>query len=357
MFSLATIFENIKTLLENYWQVFVFEGVKYTLILSAIAVFFGSIFGVIIAIGRMSNWKPFRFLNKKKAKKGIVHAISEFNPISFLCSAYTEILRDTPLLLQLYLFVIILPTIIKIADFSMFTWTSIALALNSAAYVSELVRSGIQAVDKGQTEAARSLGMNNPAIYSVYQQAVQSLPGLSFDTVRCLADIYLEQKDYVMAKKYIDILDHTTCHRKWVKERRARLETIKGSVPEYRMGGQQFILQSFLPDISAMVDLYPQEKKYADYLLCGILAQKDGSTFYNVFQVIASHLFPDGKDIPELYQQALLLVASHDQNVLTKYMIDEHVWKRFADFTELMSQGRTAQAKRKYAGTYWGYVY
>ena len=102
----------------------------------------------------------FRMVIKKKAKKGIVHAISEFNPISFLCSAYTEILRDTPLLLQLYLFVIILPTIIKIADFSMFTWTSIALALNSAAYVSELVRSGIQAVDKGQTEAARSLGMN-----------------------------------------------------------------------------------------------------------------------------------------------------------------------------------------------------
>ena len=160
-----------------------------------------------------------------------------------------------------------------------------------------------------------------------------------------------------MAKKYIDILDHTTCHRKWVKERRARLETIKGSVPEYRMGGQQFILQSFLPDISAMVDLYPQEKKYADYLLCGILAQKDGNTFYNVFQVIASHLFPEGKNIPELYQQALLLIASHDQDVLNKYMIDEDVWKHFADFTELMSQGRTAQAKRKYAGTYWAYVY
>ena len=151
MFSLATILENIKTLIENYWQVFIFEGVKYTLILSAIAVFFGSIFGVVIALGRMSNWKPLRFLNKKKAKKGVVYSISEFNPISFLCSAYTEILRDTPLLLQLYLFVIILPTIIKIADFSMFTWTSIALALNSAAYVSELIRSGIQAVDKGQT--------------------------------------------------------------------------------------------------------------------------------------------------------------------------------------------------------------
>ena len=75
MFSLATILENIKTLIENYWQVFIFEGVKYTLILSAIAVFFGSIFGVVIALGRMSNWKPLRFLNKKKAKKGIVGRI------------------------------------------------------------------------------------------------------------------------------------------------------------------------------------------------------------------------------------------------------------------------------------------
>lgn len=203
----------------------------------------------------------------------------------------------------------------------------------------------------------RSLGMNNPAIYSVYQQAVQSLPGLSFDTVRCLADIYLEQKDYVMAKKYIDIMDHTTCHRKWVRERRARLEKIKGAVPEYRMGGQQFILQSFLPDMSAMVDLYPQEKKYADYLLCGILAEKDGNTFYNVFNIIASRMYPDGQNIPELYQQALLLIASHELEVLQKYNIDESVWKQFNDFTEYMRQGKTAQAKRKYAGTYWAYVY
>ena len=191
MFSLSTILENIKTLLENYWQVFLFEGVKYTLILSAIAVFFGSILGVVIAIGRMSNWKPFQSLNKKKAKKGFIYKVSEFNPISFLCAAYTEILRDTPLLLQLYLFVIILPTIIKVSGFSMFTWTSIALALNSAAYVSELVRSGIQAVDKGQTEAARSLGMNKTQtmIKVVLPQAVKNiLPAIGSEFVSIIKE-------------------------------------------------------------------------------------------------------------------------------------------------------------------------
>ena len=191
MFNLSTIFENIKTLLENYWQVFLFEGVKYTLILSAIAVFFGSIFGIIIALGRMSNWKPFHSLNKKKVKKGFIYKVSEFNPISFLCSAYTEILRDTPLLLQLYLFVIILPTILKIPGFSMFTWTAVALAFNSAAYVSELIRSGIQAVDKGQTEAARSLGMNKfqTMVKVVLPQAVKNiLPAIGSEFVSIIKE-------------------------------------------------------------------------------------------------------------------------------------------------------------------------
>ena len=191
MFSLSTILENIKTLLENYWQVFIFEGVKYTLILSAIAVFFGSIFGIVIAFGRMSNWKPFHSLNKKKVKKGFIYKVSEFNPISFLCSAYTEILRDTPLLLQLYLFVIILPTILKIPGFSMFAWTAVALAFNSAAYVSELIRSGIQAVDKGQTEAARSLGMNKlqTMVKVVLPQAIKNiLPAIGSEFVSIIKE-------------------------------------------------------------------------------------------------------------------------------------------------------------------------
>ena len=151
--------ENIIELIRDYWQVFILEGLRYTLILSAIAVFFGVIFGAFIALGRMSNIKPFKKLNKKKAKKGFIHWPSEFNPVSWICSVYIEVIRGTPLLLQLYLFVFGLPKIIPISAGNFF-WVSVALACNSAAYVSELFRSGIQAVDKGQTEAARSLGMN-----------------------------------------------------------------------------------------------------------------------------------------------------------------------------------------------------
>ncbi len=152
--------EKIIQLFKDYWQVFLLEGLKYTLILSAIAVFFGVIFGAVIAFGRMSNIKPFHFVNKRHKKKGFVHWLANFNPISFLCSFYTEVIRGTPLLLQLYLFVLILPKAFPFIKAGNFVWVAVALACNSAAYVSELFRSGIQAVDYGQTEAARSLGMN-----------------------------------------------------------------------------------------------------------------------------------------------------------------------------------------------------
>ena len=203
----------------------------------------------------------------------------------------------------------------------------------------------------------KSLGMTNPAIYHSYQLGVQSLPGLSFDSVRYLADLYIELKDYNLAKKYVDILSHSTCHKRWVKERLPKLQEIKDAEPLYVDDKPKFVMESFLPDMSSMVDRYTDNHKYADYLLCGILAGKDGNTFYNVFQIIAKYLYPDGKSIPRLYQEALLLIASHEPDVLNKYSFDNDVWKSFTDFTDMMSKGRSSQAKRKYSDTYWAYVY
>ena len=118
--------ENIIRLIRDYWQVFILEGLRYTLILSAIAVFFGVIFGAFIALGRMSNFKPFKRLIKSKSKKGFVHWLSEFNPLSWICTIYIEVIRGTPLLLQLYLFVFGLPKIIPI-DAGNFFWVSVQL--------------------------------------------------------------------------------------------------------------------------------------------------------------------------------------------------------------------------------------
>ena len=140
--------ETMGMLVERYYGLFL-DGVKYTLLLAFIAVTLGTVIGTLLAIMKMAKFKP----------------------ISWLATAYIEIFRGTPLLLQLYLFYFLVPQIMPFEP-SKFVCVSTALVLNTGAYVSEIIRAGIQAVDKGQTEAARSLGMTNiqTMIYVVLPQ-------------------------------------------------------------------------------------------------------------------------------------------------------------------------------------------
>lgn len=200
----------------------------------------------------------------------------------------------------------------------------------------------------------RSLGMANPIVQLAYQQETLSHTGLTFSAVRMLADTYLKLKDYNLAKRYIDILSHSTCHRRWVNERLPELEAIKSAEPEYYASGERFSLQTFAGDMWAMLTRYPDNSVYADYYLCGVLAEKDGNRFYKAFNVIAPELYPDGKGIPRLYQEALCPIVG--QVVSEGYHIDDDVWNSFLGFNDCLRKGRQSEAKRKYAGTYWNYV-
>ena len=130
--------------LSKYWPMFV-RGAGTTLILSFFTVLIGLIIGVLLALLRLGKFKP----------------------LSFLSAAYTEFIRGTPLMVQIFFIFYALPQMgFKIPnitglgfDFPRFASGILAMGLNSGAYVGEIVRAGIQAVDKGQTEAARSLGM------------------------------------------------------------------------------------------------------------------------------------------------------------------------------------------------------
>ena len=129
--------ENILKLLQKYGMNFV-SGLGTTLLLAVISVSIGCIIGAFMAIMRLS---------KSKLLRGI-------------SSVYTEIIRDTPLLLQLYFFYFLLPDMLPALRLSKFTCIAIALVFNSGAYMAEVFRSGIQSIDRGQTEAARSLGLS-----------------------------------------------------------------------------------------------------------------------------------------------------------------------------------------------------
>jgi polar amino acid transport system permease protein len=157
--------------LKDYYSFFL-NGAKFTLLLAAFTVVLGVIFGTFWALLKISKNKFLRFL----------------------ASAYIEFIRGTPLLVQLYIIFYGLPLMgINFPEIKMFgdgfprlMAGVIAMSVNSAAYVAEIIRAGIQAVDKGQMEAARSLGMPHWMSMSniILPQAIRNiLPALGNEFV------------------------------------------------------------------------------------------------------------------------------------------------------------------------------
>jgi len=147
------------------------SGAGTTLSISVITVFFGTIVGLFFALLKISDNKFLKFIS----------------------SAYIEIVRGTPVLLQVMICYYGLTTIIKFPevyimemDISRLIPGAIALSLNSGAYVAEIIRAGIVAIDKGQSEAAGSLGMSKSMTmqYIILPQAIKNiLPALGNEFV------------------------------------------------------------------------------------------------------------------------------------------------------------------------------
>ncbi|CAM5397019.1 MULTISPECIES: amino acid ABC transporter permease [Niallia] len=123
--------------LEQYYPYFL-TGIYITILLAVIAVVLGTILGIALTLLRRSRFKVVKIIG----------------------DIYVEFIRGTPLLAQIYIIYIGIPLIFKGWDIPDLMVGAIALSLNAAAYISETIRSGIEAVSKGQMEAARSLGMN-----------------------------------------------------------------------------------------------------------------------------------------------------------------------------------------------------
>lgn len=113
-----------------------FEAMGWTLALTFVSAFFGSLLGLITALVR----------------------ISKSRILIWISSGYVGLFRGTPLLLQIVFIYNALPGLgIKLGAFSSVV---VAFSLNAGAYIAEIVRAAIQSIDKGQMEAARSLGMS-----------------------------------------------------------------------------------------------------------------------------------------------------------------------------------------------------
>ena len=173
----------------SFWEVifgdgrwlFLWHGLEVTLVLTVLSLVIGSLIGTVVALMRTSDIYPFR---RSKHPR-----IAQWNPLAWLGRLYVDIIRGTPLLVQLLIMYYVvfgsyqfMPKIFVAA---------VAFGINSGAYIAEIIRGGIQSIDKGQMEAARSLGLSKwqaMRLVILPQAMRNSLPALISEFIALLKE-------------------------------------------------------------------------------------------------------------------------------------------------------------------------
>lgn len=165
------------------------QGLICTVSLSFFTVLFGFMLALVLAVMRLSDFRPFRSLaltaDGHEKEEGFAAALSRFNPISFIATVYVEVFRATPMLVQLFIIYYVVFANVSFPTYKIFGFIRtdrfipgvVALAMNSGAYLSEIIRAGIQSIDGGQTEASRSLGLSQfeTMRYIILPQAIKNI--------------------------------------------------------------------------------------------------------------------------------------------------------------------------------------
>ena len=164
--------------LKDRWLQYI-GGVGTTLLVTAIALAMGVLLGSVVALVRVAHdqQRPGR----RNPVLGVFNAV---------CQVYTTVIRGTPMMVQLLIMSMVIFN--NSRNFTMVG--ALALGINSGAYVSEIIRGGLMAVDPGQMEAGRSLGMNyfTTMRFIVIPQAIKNiLPALGNEFITLLKDTSL----------------------------------------------------------------------------------------------------------------------------------------------------------------------
>ncbi len=158
---------NIIELFVKYKYYYI-TGIKITLLISFLSLIIGSTLGALLSLLKLSKVKFLRFIS----------------------TVYIEIIRGTPMMVQIAM-VYFGSYVLMGVNIDGFLAALIAVSLNSSAYVAEIIRSGIQSIDKGQMEASRSLGLSHKQTmrHIILPQAVKNiLPALGNEFVTLIKE-------------------------------------------------------------------------------------------------------------------------------------------------------------------------
>lgn len=151
-----------------------------------------------------------------------------------------------------------------------------------------------------------ALGLYNESIHQTFERAMESENAMTFRSLRNMIDWALKEGNAQLAEKYMTVLGRSSCHDSWIEKRMALLSFLKKKpiltpdrypVPVF-MGAH-----SFVTEMGHLINYDSQNKKKIDYLLCGLLIQKDIARFKAIYN--ATHYDRLRPNIPSCYQYAL----------------------------------------------------
>lgn len=188
---------------DENWRLYL-EGIKNTTIMTLLALLMGITIGVLVAL---VNNQPHSYLEGIKApvapgRFAWLRRIVRYIPFKPISQVYVTVIRGTPVILQLLIIYYIV--FAKAPREARVLIASLAFGINSGAYVSEIIRGGIQSIDKGQMEAGRSLGLTHGQSMRliVLPQAVRNiLPSLFNELIALLKE--------TSVASYVSIVDIT----------------------------------------------------------------------------------------------------------------------------------------------------
>lgn len=173
----------------NVWDIlfgderylFLWRGLEVTILLTVFSTIIGLVIGLVVALMQQSAWQPFR-----RCK---LHRLQRWRPWVSVANAYTTVIRGTPALVQLLImYYVVFGSYRGVPKL----WiASLAFGINSGAYIAEIIRGGIESIDNGQVEAARSLGLSRwqTMRYIILPQALKhSLPSLISEGISLLKE-------------------------------------------------------------------------------------------------------------------------------------------------------------------------
>ncbi len=191
-------FEKVFTLAN---MIYLAKGALLSLVIAALSLLIGLVFGILGATGKMSRYRLPRYI----------------------ANFYVELIRGTPLLLQILIIFSVIPSIYtaitgSVLRINVYLIGIIAMSINSGAYSSELIRSGINGVDKGQWEACETLGLNRwqtmkniilpQAFKRIVPPVISEFITLVKDSslISCIGAVELLKGAQIIGAQYFDVM-------------------------------------------------------------------------------------------------------------------------------------------------------